>query len=158
MAGDAVKDENPIPRPIVEGLLEDTAPVHPAPERAQDMLARVKGRIHSAAKSLPPVTDLLTVAKADGEWVEPVPGNKIKMLRTDADTQSFLVRLEPGTRFPAHSHPEDEETLVLEGEVLFGDIQLHAGDYHLARKGSFHEEVYSEKGCLLFIRASTQQG
>jgi len=155
MAGDALKDENSIPRPIVEGLLDDTEAVHPTPERAQDMLAQVKARIHDTSTSLPPVTDLLTVAQADGDWVEPVPGNKIKMLRPDADSQSFIVRLEPGTRFPAHSHPEDEETLVLEGEVSFGDIQLHAGDYHLARKGSFHEEVYSETGCLLFIRAST---
>ncbi len=85
-----------------------------------------------------------------------MPGNHIKMLRSDADTQSFLVKLQPDIRFPAHYHPQDEETLVLEGSVHFGDIKLETGD-HLARMGSSHEEVFSENGCLLFVRAGTEQ-
>ena len=157
MSDEVSKKKQMIPDELLGALLEATKPVDPGTERTQFMLAEIKSRIHQPSEQARPITDLLTVAKKSGEWVEPMPGNQLKMLRSDADTQSFLVRLQPGTRFPAHYHPQDEETLVLEGSVCFGDIKLETGDYHLARMGSSHEEVFSANGCLLFIRAGTEQ-
>jgi quercetin dioxygenase-like cupin family protein len=37
------------------------------------------------------------------------------------------VALYPGASLPAHDHPADEECLVLEGEVMLGDIVGRAG-------------------------------
>lgn len=112
----------------------------------ETLMARVQAEAGTSAPAL------VTVAGSSGDWFEPVPGNAIKLLRSDAETESILVRLEPGATFPSHSHPADEETYVVEGETWFGDIHLVAGDYHLAPKGTWHGEVRTETGCVLFIR------
>ncbi|MEM7281534.1 MAG: cupin domain-containing protein [Pseudomonadota bacterium] len=148
-----MKNNDALPDELMSELLKNTASLEPTPESRRSILARVKDRINHDQL---PLQELVTVP-AGGDWIEPYPGNKIKMLRDDSDTQSFLVELAPGTRFPPHSHPKDEETLVLEGEVLFGEIPLKKGDYHLARAGTDHDETFSEKGCLLFIRCGTEQ-
>ncbi len=155
MTGKAVNPTNALPEELLSDLLESTQGIDPGADRAAAMLKSAKQRIQADTQL--PLQDFLTVTDAGGEWVEPYPGNNIKMLRSDDDTQSFLVRLDPGTRFPPHSHPQDEETLVMEGEVMFGELHLRTGDYHLARAGSDHDETYSENGCLLFIRAGTAQ-
>jgi anti-sigma factor ChrR (cupin superfamily) len=65
--------------------------------------------------------------------------------------RSFLVRRVPGSCYGHHEHPQDEECIVLEGDLRFGDLQLSAGDYHLARAGVPHPTAVSRGGCLLFI-------
>lgn len=149
--------ETAIPVETLEELLESITPVDPAPERSQFMLGKIKDRIRGSAEKRAEESQFLTVEDSADEWIEPFPGNQLKMLRSDLETQSFLVRLLPGTHFPAHYHPKDEETMVLEGTVFYGDLKLDAGDYHLARKGSHHDEVFTEDGCLLFVRAGTEQ-
>jgi anti-sigma factor ChrR (cupin superfamily) len=153
-----LSEDNVISKKLIESLLDASEPIDPGPDRASSMLKQLKARLHDQTTEPEAVPDFLTVARSSGDWSETSPGNQVKVLRADAKTQSFFVRLAAGTRFPAHSHPGDEETLVLEGKVSFGDIQLEAGDYHLARKGSYHEEVFSEGGCLLYIRAATGEG
>lgn len=139
---------------ILDELLAASVPLDPGPDRTRRMLDRIKSRIQVEPNLMP---DTLTVEYQGGEWTDFVEGGQIKLLREEADTWSFLLRLEPGTRFPAHLHHGDEECLVLEGQVCFGDIELNVGDYHLARKGSEHGEVFSKSGCLLFLRGATQQ-
>ena len=154
----ADRDDNgddAMPRSLQEALLDAVRPIDPGAERATRMQAKLLARVR-AEPSLPTTADLVTVAGDAGDWTETSPGNWVKLLRADEDTVSILVRLEPGTVFPAHSHPADEETLVLEGETRFGDIPLSAGDYHLAPKGTEHGAVTTETGCLLFIRTATQ--
>jgi len=65
--------------------------------------------------------------------------------------QSLLVRVAPGAVYESHDHPDDEECYVVEGDLAFGDLQLTAGDYHLAHKGGRHPPARSRAGCLLFI-------
>jgi len=132
-------------------LLDAIAPVDPGKERTERMHTRLLDRVHDRGSDA--TADLVTVTRDSGDWVETSPGNKMKVLRTDDEVLSVLVRLAPGAVFPAHSHPADEETFVLEGETNFGDIHLVAGDYHLAPKGTMHGEVTTENGCLLLIRA-----
>jgi hypothetical protein len=45
--------------------------------------------------------------------------------------------------------------LVIEGEILIGDLRLTAGDYHLARKGVEHDAITAPRGALVFIPAAT---
>jgi len=81
------------------------------------------------------------------------PGVTMKPLSQDraSGRRTMLVRLTPGATFRPHGHDLDEECLVLEGELRFGDLILRAGDFHLARKGHHHPLASSPSGCLLYI-------
>jgi hypothetical protein len=49
-------------------------------------------------------------------------------------------------------YPGDELCLVLKGDFRLGDLELGAGAYHVARRGTRDGEASSRGGCLLFIR------
>ncbi len=147
-------DEKVVPDEIRAALLVAAAPVDPGAEAAARVKRRLLDRVRddvseSAAK-------FVTVRETADDWIESAPGNSVKILRSDEETMSMLVRLEPGTTFPRHYHPADEETYVVEGETWFGDIHLVAGDYHLAPKGTTHGEVRTETGCVLLIRKASE--
>jgi len=150
----ADNDNKVVPDEIAAVMLEASAPVDPGSEVAQRVKSRLFNRVRE--ESTESAADLLTVSNESGEWIETSPGNSIKILRTDKETMSMLVRLEPGTTFPKHYHPADEETYVVEGETWFGDIHLVAGDYHLAPEGTTHGEVRTETGCVLLIRKASE--
>ena len=146
-------DDNVLPDEVAATLLSAAAPVDPGPEAAARMKRRLLERVRDKQSES---AELRTVRDSTGEWLETSPGNSIKILRSDDETMSILVRLEPGTTFPEHYHPADEETYVVEGETWFGDIHLVAGDYHLAPKGTTHGEVRTETGCVLLIRKASE--
>jgi quercetin dioxygenase-like cupin family protein len=87
-----------------------------------------------------------------GEWMPVALGVAAKMLHVDETGYSFLLRLDPGATLPAHAHDGDEECIVVEGEARLGDLNILAGDYHLARRGSRHGDIFSPDGALLYIR------
>ncbi len=97
-----------------------------------------------------------TIRAGGGAWQAYAPGIAKKPLHIDpeAGMQSFLLRLDPGAVADAHDHPADEECLVLEGELVIGDLVLRAGDYHLAPKGVPHKALEAPTGALLFVRAA----
>ena len=101
-----------------------------------------------------PFPGVVTLREDEGAWTEHAPGITIKTLHVDRETgmTSLLMRMEPGSYYASHGHTGDEECLMLSGEVSFGDLNLRAGDYHLAPKGMVHAEAYSATGALVFIR------
>lgn len=139
-----------IPEELNSAFAEAVTPIAPPTERASELKARVMARIRGK-KSF----DLLTIRDGEGEWITLLPGleKKILSVSSDGQMQSYLLRAAPGTTVPPHEHIADEECLMLEGEAMFGDIHLSAGDYHLARKGSTHGETYTKTGALAFFRA-----
>ena len=96
----------------------------------------------------------ITFRENEGQWEVILEGVEKKLLFTDpmAGTESYLLRLAPRTRVPAHHHERAEECLVLEGEFMLGDLKLAVGDYHLAPAGSDHPEAWTEGGTLVYIR------
>ncbi len=68
-----------------------------------------------------------------------------------------IVRYEPGSSFSAHTHPEGEEFLVLEG--LFQDESgvYPEGTYVLNPPGSRHAPS-SPRGCVLFVKLCQYAG
>ena len=146
----ADNDDKVLPDEVAAALLEASAPVEPSADAAKRMRAKMfeKVREENADSS----ADLVTVSGKSDDWFEAAPGNHVKVLRSDEQTMSIMVRLEAGSTFPQHYHPEDEETYVVEGETWFGDIHLVAGDFHLAPKGTTHGEVRTDTGCVLLIR------
>lgn len=155
-------NENPPDDPILdpksaEALLLGLNPVEPDRERKEAMRRVIMERIRPAAQIAP--LNFLTIRANEGEWTRLTPLVEMKLLYSDVaqHSRSFLLRMHPGASLPAHDHPADEECLVLEGEVMLGDIAGRAGDYHLAPKGLPHGTITTKTGALLFIRAGDSE-
>jgi ChrR Cupin-like domain len=106
--------------------------------------------IDAAARDLP---GTLTRRAGTGAWTEMSPGVTYTVLFEDpvAKRRSILVRALPGSNYGAHFHAEGhEECLVLEGDLIMGDLKLLAGDFHLAAKGSTHPAATTRSGCVLY--------
>ncbi len=97
-----------------------------------------------------------TVRAQEGEWLEPQPGAKIKILHQEGDSGllTYLVRLAPGFEMQGHMHPFPEECLMLEGDLWFGSLHLKAGDYHFADKGVYHGRLKTENGAVAFLKGA----
>ncbi len=106
-----------------------------------------------------PLPNTTTIRAAEGSWQSVSAGAAIKILFENPDDgfRSFLLRLEPGGRLPGHVHAYTEECLVLEGELIIAGTRFAAGDFHVAHPGSEHEELTSEIGGLVYVRASTKE-
>lgn len=130
----------------------------PAPPSAQ-IAARLRRRLLEAARqTADTAAHHLTIRAAAGQWLQVLPGVSMKMLREDATTRSYLLRLAAGASLPPHAHAHDEECMVLEGDVWLDGLHAGAGDFHLAHRGNPHGEVRTESGCLLFIRGEKYAG
>jgi len=138
-----------LPEPVTAALAAALAPVAPSADRAAAIKARVLDRVRGEPQRF------VTVRAADGTWFPLAPGVACKMLSDDGAMQSFLLRFSPGARLPAHEHAADEHCVVLEGTVRLGDIEVGAGDYHVALAGSTHGILTSAAGALLFIRTAS---
>jgi quercetin dioxygenase-like cupin family protein len=134
---------------VLEALLLDLHPREPA-ARARGAL---KSRILARATQPPAAPGIITIPASDEGWIEALPKIRIKRVYTDGTAESYLVRLEPGARAPAHDHPGDEECIVLEGSVRYaGGSTLKAGDYEAVQAGAHHSELISDTGALVFLR------
>lgn len=122
--------------------------------------ARLRERLLTAARQTlaDAPTAHLTIRATEGGWSEVLPGVAVKMLREDAATRSYLLRLAPGASVPPHAHTLDEECVVLEGDVWLEGLHASAGDFHVARGGSRHGEIRTDGGCLLFLRGERYAG
>jgi anti-sigma factor ChrR (cupin superfamily) len=120
----------------------------PAPELKQRLLARVRA---SSEQAEPGIFILRNSACA---WKPTrVPGVSYAQLYSDPATKqsTTLLRLEPGSRYPAHHHRCLEQTWVIEGSCRIGEVRIARGDFAYALAGSDHGEVESEEGCVLLI-------
>jgi hypothetical protein len=92
------------------------------------------------------------------EWEEAAPGIHVKILAKNAenDSVSMLVRLDPGTDYPGHSHGGVEELHLLHGILRVDDRTLFPGDFIHSEAGSVDHRVWSETGCTCFLMTSTQ--
>jgi hypothetical protein len=106
--------------------------------------------IDAAALELPGTQ---TRRAGTGGWTEMSPGVTYTVLFEDpvAKRRSILVRALPGSNYGPHFHAEGhEECLVLEGDLIMGDLKLLAGDFHVAAKGSSHPAATTMSGCVLY--------
>ncbi len=90
----------------------------------------------------------------EGAWqATPFAGVEVRQLFVDASTGNItsLVRLAAGAKYPPHRHAGLEHCYVLDGDLVFTDHTLHAGDYEVNAPGTDHSPVTSHAGCLLLI-------
>lgn len=116
------------------------------------LLARVQARVFAAIPEQPGMRHL-TVRADSGEWETLAPGLERKVLWRSGQACSSMVRLQPGMSFPPHTHPIDEECVVLEGSLRIGpNLLLRPGDFHVGLQGVCHGTVSTETGALCFLR------
>ena len=86
-----------------------------------------------------------------------IAGIAVRRLFVDegADRVTMLVRMQPGTAYPAHRHGGAEECYVLAGDLSIGEeLQLRSGDYQRMDEGTVHPVQSTRSGCLLLIASS----
>jgi predicted ChrR family anti-sigma factor len=102
-------------------------------------------------------TGPIFVEAGDTGW-EPtgVSGVSVKPLFVDPehDRVTMLVRMVPGTTYPAHRHGGPEECFLLEGDLDDGDVCMHPGDYLRKDGGTLHGVQSTKDGCLMLIVSS----
>jgi len=134
-------------------VAESLDPVTPPPQIKQ----RLFERIASAAAHQP---GLGSVRSDEGKWKQAgVPGVTYKKLYFDQPSGlvTRLVRMEPGTVYPAHRHSRTEQCLVLEGDLIHDDHVYHPGDFTWAQAGSIDPSLRTEKGNLLLIISGVEK-
>jgi anti-sigma factor ChrR (cupin superfamily) len=62
-----------------------------------------------------------------------------------------LVRVEPGARFPAHTHERPEFLFVLEGELVQAGRRMGPGWASVFGAGTLDEDVHSDRGCVFVL-------
>lgn len=144
-------NDRAVPDAALELLLLDTAPDAVAPETAARIKDRLAKRVAAAPHSAAP--QFIDIRAGEG-WRPLADKAEMKILHDDGATRSWLVRLQPGARLDAHAHEfGPEECLVIEGELWLNGERFGAGDYQLALRGSAHEQVGTDSGCVLFVRS-----
>ncbi len=123
-------------------------------QQRESLRSRILSRIGAPA---PEGTS--TVRAGEGGWSHITPLVEIKVLRRDLESrnQTVLYRLHPGAELPGHPHTQDEECLVLDGEIHIGDHVVRRGDMHIANAGSMHPPVSSPLGALLLVRSEIDE-
>ena len=138
-----------------ESMLSDL-PAEAAEPPPTGMFEKILGRVESEGADLP---GTMTRRAGTANWFEISPGIKGRLLHVDRaqNRQYLLIRMAPGASYHPHSHDTDEQSLVLEGDLSFGDLNLKAGDFHVATPSSSHPPGRTVNGCLVHVIMSLDQ-
>jgi anti-sigma factor ChrR (cupin superfamily) len=79
------------------------------------------------------------------------PGVLVKDIAVTDGWEMQLVRFEPGTRFPVHTHASPEFLFILEGELVQGGRRMGPGWASVASAGSVDDDVHSDAGCVFVL-------
>ena len=140
-------------RPVVQSFVGWSTDVLRPPE---SLWNRLSNRIASELGTQPLVPP--PVAPLKPEWEQAAPGIHVKILAKNAenDSVSMLVRLDPGTDYPGHTHAGTEELHLLHGVLKVDERTLYPGDFIHNEAGSMDHRVWSETGCTCFLMTSTE--
>lgn len=127
-------------------LLNATPASAPNVQTKQAVKQRLMQRVQDSAKAQ------YFVFSEQGDWKTIQPGIQMKLLKSDADAKSFLLKLAHATVIPYHDHAKNEETFVIDGEVWLDGVHCKHGDYHFAGVGTFHKEIRTDTGCTLLVK------
>jgi quercetin dioxygenase-like cupin family protein len=71
-------------------------------------------------------------------WRPVREGVTLAPLRMADGAGTFLMRYAPGSRSPAHTHPDGEEIYVISGRGRLDDLPIAAGDFIWTPPGEAH--------------------
>lgn len=78
-------------------------------------------------------------------------GVSVKDIAVTDGWEMQVVRVEPGARFPVHTHESPEFLFILEGELVRSGQRMGPGCASVASAGTIDENVYSETGCAFVL-------
>jgi len=78
-------------------------------------------------------------------------GTKIKRLREEKESKTFLLKLPAGFNEEAHSHIHTEQHFILEGECESNGKKCGPGFYRLIPAHANHGPFISERGATLLV-------
>jgi hypothetical protein len=90
------------------------------------------------------------------QWENFAPGIRRRLLWQAGDACAYLARAQVGAAVPAHEHHNDEECLMLEGDLFNGDILVREGEFQLAPSGLNHGMIQAATDCLVYIRGDSE--
>lgn len=137
-----------IPDALAAHLAGAVRAVEVGTAQRKSLRGRVLTRIGAVA---PPGT--FTIRAAESQWRRVSELVEIRVVRRDVASgrQTVMFRLRPGAVVVAHGHTEEEQCLVLEGEIEIDDHILRKGDLHIARPGARHAPTTTRTGALLWV-------
>jgi anti-sigma factor ChrR (cupin superfamily) len=144
---DEVRHEDPAAEEAAALLALSLEPVAP-PEFLRDRLA---ARLAAPGADWRPAAE---IRKGAGVWKPTgVPGIDFQLLYADPKSGlgTYLLRMAPGSRYPAHRHFDNEQCLLLEGDLRWGAVSYQAGDFLVSGDGSVHPEVTTQGGNVQLI-------
>lgn len=132
----------------------------PAPQVREQLLARIRKQSAPGSSQFPPEAGLAQwrfgSLAAESGWVPlPFPGVRLREVAADRarDSMMLYIEMQPGSRFPDHTHSTSERGFVLTGDFLMDGKLVRAGEFYEAGAGTRHERVSSPSGCtgLLWV-------
>jgi hypothetical protein len=97
-----------------------------------------------------------TARAADAQWHDYAPGIRRRVLWEQGNAVCYIARAANGAVVPPHWHLNDEECLMIAGDLFTGDILLREGDFQLAPAGLDHDLVQAGSDCMVYIRGDAQ--
>jgi quercetin dioxygenase-like cupin family protein len=163
-ASRAASDFARVPEFLAKSLLPTSLPSSGLKEKILRQAERSKARAQAEAamKKLVPVSNnglaFLRESASSGWLALPVAGAFVKMLSFDEASGYAVVlgKLDPGARYPGHTHRHPEDIFMLSGDLHVGDQVIRSGDFHHAEAGSRHGVNWSEQGCVLLAVLSKE--
>lgn len=143
--------------PAIDALASTLPPVTPSPSVKDALLAQIAADQPDATPPKPEHREVLNLRSDEGDWQETgVIGVHVRMLylNKQANRQTYLVKMAPGTSYPSHPHPGFEECYMLEGDLTSAGRTLYAGDYQCAPAGSQHGITRTQNGCTCLVTAA----
>jgi quercetin dioxygenase-like cupin family protein len=87
---------------------------------------------------------------AEADWRPVREGVTLAPLRMADGAGTFLMRYEPGSRSPKHTHPEGEEIYVVSGRGRLDDLPIQAGDFIYTPPGEGHT-LFAETEVVIHV-------
>lgn len=126
-----------------------STPVDPPAGLRDRLMARIAATPRVASPEA-----LSFIMNGDGWQPHPlVSGIQLKQLALDQQRgiATLLMKVAPGTVYPAHHHHGPEECYVIDGDVFAGGRHLSTGDFHHADAGSDHQPLSTIGGCTVLL-------
>jgi quercetin dioxygenase-like cupin family protein len=89
-------------------------------------------------------------ATHEADWRPVREGVTLTPLKMEAGAGTFLMRYEPGSRSPAHTHPDGEEIYVVSGRGRLNELAIQAGDFIYTPPGEAHV-LYAETEVVIHV-------
>ena len=97
-----------------------------------------------------------TSRERQAQWENFAPGIRRRLLWQAGNACAYLARAQVGAAVPAHGHRNDEECLMIEGELFTGDILIREHEFQLAPAGFEHGLVQAATACVVYLRGDAE--